>query len=411
MSFRLLIVLPTSPLPVFSGGRQRMYQILRHLSQRHELTVLGFWRNEEAREGLRQLAGELPLDVRPVPFVRLRQQRPIGDALWRQWQAWRRGLPLDVAHWDQPVMHRAVAQALVQKPYDLIQVEWPYLATYALRQRGLPSVLITHDIFSVALERRARVESRRWRRQWLLRQSRAWQRYESMIYPAMDTVAAMSDVDAGVIRRRAPRARIAVLPNGVDTETLQPGTVRERVQRLLFVGAPTHEPNLDAACWLLSEIWPRLHRQHPLLQLTLVNLDHPKVRALQQPGVEITGRLPDLIPVYRSSDLVLAPLRAGSGTRLKILEAFALGVPVVSTTIGYEGLDVKPGVHLFSADTAAAFQSIIISLLDDRATRAQVAANARRLVVERYDWRIIAAQHEDVYRTILDASSRNPANP
>lgn len=401
---RLLFLFPTSPLPVFSGGRRRMYEVTRRLAKRHELTILAFWRDEEAQAGLAQLAAETGAEVVAVPFRQGPWER-YGPAAWRRiWRAWKGPLPADVVRWQRATMQAALAQTLAHKAVDLIQVEWPYLAPYAPADPRLPAVLITHDIFSVALARRARWEGRL-RGRWLAAQARRWERYEATMYPRLAAVAAMSAVDADHIRRLAPSARVVVLPNGVDTVALTPGPVREQARHLLFVGSPTHAPNLDAACWLLEAIWPSLKARHPELTLTLANLDHPQVRRRLGDGVECTGRLPDLTPLYRRADIALAPLRAGSGTRLKILEAFALGVPVVSTPLGHEGLEVTPGAHLLSADGAEAFIAAVEGLLADADRRRHLAVQARRLVETRYDWEIIVAQHEALYLGTLERSN------
>ncbi len=400
---RLLLLFPTSPLPVFSGGRRRMYEITRRLARRHELTILAFWRDEEARAGLAQLAAETGAEVIAVP---LRQGRwgHYGPGAWiRRWQALRGPLPADVVLWQRSAMATALADSLARKGVDLIQVEWPYLAPYVLHHPRPPAVLITHDIFSVALARRAGLERRGRLRRRLLEQARRWQHYETDLYPRLAAVAAMSAVDAGHIRRLAPTARVVILPNGVDTAALTPGPVRPQARHLLFVGSPTHAPNLDGACWLLETIWPPLKARHPELTLTLANLDHPRIRRRLTVGVECTGRLPDLTPLYRRADIALAPLRAGSGTRLKILEAFALGLPVVSTGLGHEGLEVTPDEHLLSADDAETFVAAVERLLADADLRRYLALQARHLVETRYDWEIIVAQHEELYQALCAA--------
>jgi len=406
-SYRLLFLLPTSPLPIFTGGRLRMYEILRHLSQHHQITVLSFWRDEEARSGLEQLAGQLDITVEAVPFERIRGGGNPLPIAFRRLRTRLSEKPTDVGIWDQPSMHKEVERVLAKNPIDLIQVEWPYLAPYALVHPHIPHILVTYDIFSVAFSRRAALTTNPLSRFELQRQSQAWKRYETELYSQFVAIGAMSPVDAEIIRQRAPGANAVVLPNGVDTSVLTPGEIRPRIRNLLFVGSPTHAPNLDAACWLLTDIWPLLHRHFPYLKLTLVNLEHPKVRACLQPGVELLGRLPDLKPIYRQADIALVPLRAGSGTRLKILEAFALGVPVVSTKIGWEGLAVEPGKHLLSADSPPEFVATITQLINHRNDRESLARHARELVVERYDWSQIADLHEAMYANVLDKGCSN----
>lgn len=400
---RILVILPTSPLPIFSGGRQRMYQILQRLAARHRITVVSFWRDAEARAGLAQLAETLPVKVVPVPFARMRPNRQLpsvlGRRLWGKLRRW----PDDIAIWRQPAMQQTLRQLSARQSFDLVQVEWPYLAPYALSIPQLPNILITHDIFSVATARRASLAAGQTRKR-LQRQARLWQAYESILYARCGLVAGMSPVDADIISQRAPGARIVVLPNGVDTQALRLQPVRAQVQRLLFVGSPTHAPNIDAACWLLQDIWPELFRRHPHLRLDLINLDHPRVRACLQPGVELYDRQPALTPHYARSDIALVPLRAGSGTRLKILEAFAAGLPVISTAIGYEGLMVEPGQHLLQAESATDFIAGVETLLADRPLRQALTQNARQLVEQKYDWQQITCQYELAYQQLLRIS-------
>lgn len=397
---RLLLLLPVSPLPVFSGGRLRMLEVMKRLALRHEVTAISFWRSAEERAGLQTLAAQWPLQVIGVPYT-----GPEGSAalsvLAARAQAAGRGWPGAVASWQQPAMYRAIDQVIARQRIDLIQVEFTFLSQYALPYPRIPRLLITHDIFSVSFGRRAQLAAA-WRQRWRLqRQARQWRRYERAIYPTFAAVAMMSEQDAALARQIAPAANLVILPNGVDTTALLPGKIRGNPQRLLFIGSPTHPPNLDAARWLLTAIWPDLQRRHPHLTLTLVNLDHPDVHACAGSGVEITGRLPDLTPIYHQADIALAPLRAGSGTRLKILEAFAFGVPVVSTSIGCEGIAATPDQHLLVADSAAEFAAAIERLLADEPLRCHLAGQARTLATTRYDWEEIVRQHEAVYHTLL----------
>lgn len=404
---RLLILSPISPLPIFSGGRTRLYNITRHQARRHQVTFLSFCRNHEEREGLQQLGRELDIRVIITPFQSNKAQlrHPGPDTLfviWNYAQTWRRGWPTDIPAWDQPAMRRALQTELAQNDYDIMQVEWPYLAPYALASHLPPTALITHDIFSVALARRAALAAKQRESRRIQQQARRWKHYERFIYPRFHLVAAMSENDAAIIRQRAADANIIISPNGVNAQSLKPGPLRPAISNLIFVGSPTHAPNLDAACLLLTAIWPELHRRHPDLTLTLVNLDHKRVQrcAAGQTGVRITGRLPDLMPVYRQADIALAPLRAASGTRLKILEAFALGVPVISTAIGYEGLAVTPGQHLLQADTPEAFITAIEHLMQRPQLRRMLVQNARLLAEQRYDWMKIVDELDKAYTIV-----------
>lgn len=397
---RILVLSPISPLPIFSGGRTRLYNITRQQAARHEVTFVSFYRGDEEWQGLQALAQDLQIRVIPVAFQGKRSllRHPGRDALAvarNYGEAWLRRWPEAIPTWAQPAMFRALQQEFAARSYDVMQVEWPYLAPYALQPGRPPAALVMYDILSVALERRAALAHDA----WMHTQARRWHAYEQLIYPQFSWVAAMSEQDAALIRAQSADANVILSPNGVDTETLTPGEIREQAENLLFVGSPTHAPNLDAACWLLQEVWPRLQARNPHLKLTLVNLQHSTVLkcAEGQKNVHITGRLPELTPVYRQADVALAPLRAGSGTRLKILEAFALGVPVVSTRVGHEGLAVEAGKHLLVADEATAFAAAIEQALQSASLRRTLAHHARLLAEQRYDWRHIVDEMDAAY--------------
>ncbi|RUA17778.1 MAG: hypothetical protein DSY55_01510 [Clostridia bacterium] len=402
---RILFLSPVSPWPVFSGGRQRLYHLLKGLAQHHEITLVSFFDGEAARSGLLALGDALGIHIEMTPFIGKRQllfhRHGMAVAL-NQVRARRQGLPADVAAWRQPAMDRLLQRVLSAQPYDILQIEAPFLASYAHAHHARATLLSAYDIPSVALARRAMLLPPGRKRAGLQTQAQRWRRYEARIFPRFQAIIAMSESDAAFIRRQVPNARAEVVPNGVSSRAFSPAPPREEVHRLLFVGSPGHAPNLDAACWLMTAIWPRLRRRHPHLRLMLVNLDHPRVKKCRTSGVEMMGRLPDLQAAYRQADVALAPLRAGSGTRLKLLEAFAAGAPVVSTSIGYEGLEVTPGEHLLRADSAPAFADAVTQLVQSRALRQRLASQARKLVVARYDWRLSIAKLGMIYDALLE---------
>lgn len=405
----LLFLLPTSPLPISSGGHQRMYQILRCLAPRHNITLLSFWRTEEAFEGLRQLKNELDIEVIPVAFTRMRHPSRLLVTVPRLASALLRNQPLDVPIWDQPTMSVALQKALDDHPVDLIQAEFAYLSPYVFAHPHIPRMLTLYEVFYAYFNQNANLSTSRWSRQFYRLQARAWRAYEQSVFPRYDMLGAMSAVDADVVLRLSPHANVRIFPNGVDTEAINPCAIRPQAQQLLFVGSPNRGANVDGARWFLSSVWPVLHQRHPHLRCLLVNLDNPSVREQLRPGVEICGRVPDLTPLYTASDIVIVPLLAGTGTRIKILEAFAYGLPVVSTSVGHEGLDVVPGHHLLQADSDSQFVDAVESLIRDNETCRSLGANGRKLVVENYDWRAVAERYEVAYAEMLASHQRRLA--
>jgi glycosyltransferase involved in cell wall biosynthesis len=204
---------------------------------------------------------------------------------------------------------------------------------------------------------------------------------------------------------RVPGVQIHVIPNGVDTSTIAgrspAGTAASTRQTLLFVGSMDYHANSDAVIWFCREIWPRLAAEFPHLDFKIVGRNPPAaVRALASPRILITGTVEDVRPFYHHAFAVLVPLRVGGGTRLKILEAMAAGVPVISTRLGAEGLAVAHGRELLLADTADEMAASIRMLLSDEVLRAALCKAARALVETQYDWSVLGARLAAVYRSL-----------
>jgi glycosyltransferase involved in cell wall biosynthesis len=194
-----------------------------------------------------------------------------------------------------------------------------------------------------------------------------------------------------------------VSPNGFDTQSYQPLPLPPETTRpaLLFVGSMSYEACVDAMVYFCQEILPRIRSQFGDVDLWIVGRDpSQQVRQLDGNGVHVTGRVADVRPYYQRSMVCVVPLRAGGGTRLKILEAMALGRPVVATSIGCEGLDVIDEEHLMIADSPEQFAEKTVRLLADATLRQRIGANARRLVVSRYDWDVIVKRLMQIYTQV-----------
>jgi glycosyltransferase involved in cell wall biosynthesis len=235
------------------------------------------------------------------------------------------------------------------------------------------------------------------------REARRRRSEEIAAWGRMDHVTAVSDVDRAIIEDLAPGTVTTVVPNCVDGERLRPSPrPSDGRPSGIFVGKMDYRPNVDAVRWFSEEILPRVRARVPRFELMIVGKDPaPVVRALNgRDGVRVTGWVPDTAPLLHDASLAVVPLRAGSGSRLKVLEALAAGTPVVSTSLGVEGLDVEPDRHVVVADDAAAFADAVVDLLADPERRARLAREGRRLVEDRYRWpqavRALVAVHEGV---------------
>jgi glycosyltransferase involved in cell wall biosynthesis len=235
---------------------------------------------------------------------------------------------------------------------------------------------------------------------------RAW---EEQALQQFDGVIAVSDLEQAWVQHRAPVAKVALVPNGVDTEYFSPLHVSasERSPCLVFTGAMHYPPNIDAVIWFCDAILPVLHRKMPHFCFKIVGrTPHPKVCELsQRQGVSVTGEVADVRPYLAEALAMVVPLRSGGGTRLKILQAMSMACPVISTSLGAEGLQVTPGENIRMADNAEQFVNHILALCTAPETAHRLGQAGRRLVTATYDWRKCLAGIDTFYATLLGSET------
>jgi glycosyltransferase involved in cell wall biosynthesis len=238
------------------------------------------------------------------------------------------------------------------------------------------------------------------------------QGWEARAAARFDCSLVVSDREAALLRADDASLRIEVIENGVDCERFQPLPEAADANALLFLGVLGYPPNSDGILWFIEEIWPSIRSASPAVRLRVAgHAPGPALMAANSlPGVRVEGRVEDVVPLYEEAGIVIVPLRAGGGTRLKILEAMALGRLVVSTTLGCEGLDVQPEEDLLIADSPAEFAAQVLRALGDPALRQRIAANARRQVESRYSWRKIGRRLLDVYSDLHAESKSAPGS-
>ncbi len=241
------------------------------------------------------------------------------------------------------------------------------------------------------------------------------QRLEAAAVRSADITTTVSPVDAEAVRALVPGARVDVITNGVDTQWYDPAAVTTpamREETVGFTGAMSFGPNVDAAIWLCEEVLPILRERRPGARIRLIGRDPaPAVQALASDAVDVTGTVDDVRPEILACPVIAVPMVNGSGVKNKLLEAMALGRPVVSTTLGIESLTVQDDIQLLVADTAPEFAAAIERLLDDAAAQARLGAAARAFVVDSHSWDSVAAAFRDRYVELaaLTAARRSPS--
>jgi GT2 family glycosyltransferase/glycosyltransferase involved in cell wall biosynthesis/SAM-dependent methyltransferase len=390
---KVTMVSPYHLYPVQHGGAVRMYQVLRELARRgHDVSLVGFVDTEEQRQAGRHLGefcGEVRLLVRGAGPA-----RTPGSLV-----------PWPVREFDRPDLRRELAQHLERKDPDVLQVEYTHLAPYASPSPRRVSCLTEHDVAFVSLYRHARVQASRAAAAGYYLEYLRMFRYELAALKAFDVVFTVSAQDAALLRpylggsvRVSDRAPIGADVDGLGRVERRPGP-----PTLLFVGNCAHTPNVDAVTFLAREILPELHRRAPEVRVVIAGAHPPEAirRLADDPRIQVPGFVPDLAPHYAVATALVSPVRVASGVRVKVLEAFAARVPVVSTSMGAEGIEVVADRHLLIGDTPEAFVDQTLRLLREPELGARLAANARELVERTYGWRAIVDALEEEYRAAL----------
>lgn len=384
--------------PPTSGKRLRTLNLMLPLARRHRVTYIcrGPTEDTEAQravEFLRDHGIEPVLVGHPVarkagPLFYLRLA---GNLL--------SPLPYSVASHQSRAFRTAVREHAVRNKVDLWQFEWTgYVA--ALDRPDARKLVIAHNVDTLIWQRYHDAEPRGLRRWYIRGQWRKFERFERRVLTAVDRVVAVSEDDAALIRQRFGMPRVDVVDNGIDRTFFEKVEGPRDPQRLLFLGALDWRPNLDAVGLLLDRIFPEVRRQIPAARLCIVGRHPPaglKQRIAGCPGVELHADVPDVRPFLAGCGLMVVPLRIGGGSRLKILEALASGLPVVSTRVGAEGLCLKAARDLLVTDDTNDFPAALLDALSQPKRMQEMARQARPRVLEQYDWSHLADKLEQVW--------------
>jgi len=410
----ILVLSHLVPWPTTSGVLLRCYHLLREAARRHRVHLFAL--NQEVLLPPEQVAAS----VRHLAsFCAEVQVFPLADAGSRARYATLLAkntlspLPYSVPRFYSPDLESAVIDLLSRRPIRLLQFETLAMAQYGALAPDLPAILVHQNHESALMGRRSGGEGNPFARLYLGLQARKLAAYEALICRAQAANITVSEADRAALAARIPDARYVVVPNGVDVETFVPGPDPGGAE-LVFVGGMSWFPNRDAMRWFLSEIWPIVRRAAPAARLTVVG-SHPaaEVRRAEDRGEGVTavGLVPDIRPYVGRAAVYICPLRVGGGTRLKILDAWAMGKAVVSTPIGAEGLEAAAGRDLELATDPGEFARRILDLIADPAHRQRLGAAGRRRVEEDFAWPKVAAPLLKLYDQLAVAHAEGRSAP
>jgi sugar transferase (PEP-CTERM/EpsH1 system associated) len=399
---RLLLLTPQLPYPPHQGTSLRNFNLIAQLAKRHQVCLLTFLEPDQSLSEAGPLLDRCQwVDTVPVPqrsaALRLRQmlttRRP--DMAWRLWSTTFR---------DQ------LAKRLAEAPFDVVQIEGIELAPYLPTVREVqPRPLIVYEGHNAEwiLQKRACLTDLRTPRRWPAAAYSfvQWMRlrsYEAEVCRRVDHVVAVSGADRDAILTIAPEVAVTVVPNGVDLNEHTRYTGPIQSFELVFTGKMDFRPNVDAMLWMGREVWPLIRHHRPQARLAIVGQrPHPRLNALREsPGITITGWVADVRPYIGGATVYVAPLRVGGGTRIKLLQAMAMGKAIVATSLGAEGFPVTHGRELLLADSADSFAQAVLALLDDRQQCTQLGKAARGFVEANYGWDALIPRLESLYHGI-----------
>ena len=380
--------------PATTGGRVRSLNTISELARSHQVTVITTHGQGDDPDGLKQQLAHCERVI-SVPYAVPKR----GSAAFAASVAgsWFSHYPVDLWKWRVRDVRREVRAALGKVNTDLVVADFLFAAVNVGMTGDVPVLLFEHNVEYLIWQRLAHLESNPWKRALFEMEWRKVRACEADACRRADLTIAVSDDDKERLAELGAGIRAASIPTGVNTEYFKPCGAAEVPARLVFSGSMDWHPNEDAVCYFVDKIFPRIRAEAPAASFTIVGRNpSARVRELAaQPGVIVTGTIDDVRPSIGEASVYVVPLRAGSGTRIKIFEALAMGKAVVSTTVGAEGLALESGRHFLAADTPHDFATAVIRLLRDPSRRQALGDEGRALVEANYSWAMVARQFEE----------------
>jgi sugar transferase (PEP-CTERM/EpsH1 system associated) len=390
-------------VPLDTGGRTRSFQILKQLARRHEITLYTFYRQEphDGHAELRSLFSRVVTTPVPLPA-------PRSFAEYLQYaRLLLTGRPATMdKYYLYPQVRRDFSTLIQSTQFDVLVCDFVYPARIIDWDLPCPKILFTHNVEAQVWARQARVTSSPARKMACRLEARALARAEERYARLADYVLAVSANDRAFFARYIDPKRTAVIPTGVDVDYFRSAGEPEQPNSMVFTGSMDWLPNEDGVEYFVSQVLPLVRREVPDAQFWAVGRrPSAALRALVSETVHVTGTVDDIRPYLDRGAVCVVPLRSGGGTRIKIFEAMAMGKPVVSTTVGAEGLPVTHDRDILLADSPEDFARATVELLRDPARRRRLGGAARELVQANHSWAAVGTHFDTILSSVTGTST------
>lgn len=394
MLVNILFIANRFPYPPYRGDKLKIYNLTKRLAEKHTLYLVTFYEDREELNDLKELQ---PI-FKEIELVYLPKWRSILNGIPAIFSK----TPLQVAYFKSSKMHRMVKKAVEHYDIDVIHTQHLRMSQYS-KHINLPKILDLPDAFSLYFKRRNETDRPLINRLVDTVEVGRLVKAEAVI-KHYDKTLVCSREDKKYLEKLHKTDNLDILLNGVDLNTfdVQEGHDYESAEVLLFTGNMDYAPNVDAVQYFASEMWPRIHQNYPYTRFVIAGQRPVEVvkKLADEPGIEVTGFVPDIQDMYKEASVLIAPLRFGAGTQNKVLEAMAMGVPAVCTHIGFEGLQIESGDGVIMAKEKALFIEEVDKLLASEKLRKQVGEKGLAVARSRFSWDSIAVQLEQYFKEI-----------
>lgn len=392
---KILFLANRTPYPPYRGDKLKIFNLAKRLCKEHELFLLTFAQTEEDFT----YKQELEKYFKEVHLVSLPKWKSAMNCLRAGWKR----TPMQVLYFWSQEMKNKLEEIMNAHEFDAVHVQHLRMSPYLCDNKNIPRILDLPDAFSLYWKRRAEAETNIFKKVFNGVEYKRLLDYEKLMISKYDLSLVCSFEDLEYLQQVHQLDNVRLLPNGVDTNTFNVGGHDYTHNKtILFTGNMDYAPNVDAVQYFVEDILPIITKQYPDIEFIIAG-QRPvkKVADLASDNVKVTGFVEDLAQVYNSASVVVAPLRFGAGTQNKVLEAMAMGVPVVCTEVGFRGLGVLSGDGVIMRRDKDEFAKEVMKLLGSEEYRRNTGEKGVDVIKQKYDWDIVAGSLETYFKKVI----------